>query len=341
MARFHLASRFLSLALAAVTAACNPRPSAGSAADQTSPPDAQPPPNAAKVVLQTDWFAQPEHGGFYQALARGWYAEAGLDVTIVPGGPNAMSVQQVLRGSAHFAMNRADTIAHLALNQNAPIVLVMATLQHDAQGIMVHAASTVQSLADLDGRSVMANPGLTWITYLQRKLGIRFNILPHDYSLQRFVSDPNFIQQCLVTNEPFHVAQAGVAVRVLPLGASGFDPYHGIYCLNRTARDNPDMVQRFVAVSIRGWHDFMTGDPSPAFDLIAASNPRMTRQFMEWGRSEMISRQLVGGSDPATLIGQLDPQRLEQMADELRDLELLPPLGDRPVEWYTIRFLPK
>ncbi|HSH09505.1 MAG TPA: ABC transporter substrate-binding protein, partial [Oceanipulchritudo sp.] len=163
-------------------------------------------PALPRVVLQTDWFPQPEHGGFYQALAKGFYEEAGLDVVILPGGPNAMSTQKVLKGSAHFAMNRADTIYSLACRE-VPLLMVMATLQHDPQAILLHASNPIQRLEELDGHRVMAVPGLAWIKWLEAKYGIKLDIIPHDFGLERFLNDPGFIQQCLLTNEPFYARQ--------------------------------------------------------------------------------------------------------------------------------------
>ena len=105
-----------------------------------------------------------------------------------------MSTQKVLKGKAHFAMNRADTIYSLA-GRDVPIVMVMATLQHDPQAILLHSESPVMELKDLDGHSVMAIPGLMWIRWIRAKYNITLNIIPHDFGLERFLNDPGFIQQ--------------------------------------------------------------------------------------------------------------------------------------------------
>lgn len=289
-----------------------------------------------RVVLQTDWFPQPEHGGFYQALAKGFYAEAGLDVVILPGGPNAMSTQKVLKGTAQFAMNRADTVCSLVM-RDVPVVMVMATLQHDPQAVMLHADNPINQLEELDGQRVMAVPGLTWIRWLETKYGIQLNIIPHDFGIERFLNDPGFIQQCLLTNEPFYAIKAGREPKVLRLRDSGFDPYHGVYCLRAYAESNPDLVARFVAASIRGWRDYMTNDPSPALGLIAERNPKMNPEFMQFSYDTMRSEQLVTGDDPAGgQVGDLDPQRMEALAGEMQTLGLI---EEAPPQWYTREFL--
>lgn len=288
------------------------------------------------IVLQTDWFAQPEHGGFYQALAKGYYQAEGLDVTILTGGPNAMSLQKVLRGRAHFAMNRADFVLKHAAG-GVPLLMVMATLQHDPQGIMLHASNPVSSIRELDGKQVMAVPGLTWIQYVERKFNIELQVIPHDFGLERFIRNPEFIQQCLLTNEPFYMRQRGVAVKTLPMRETGFDPYHGIYCLGEFAESHPDIVGRFVRASQRGWEDFADGDPSPALELIRQRNPRMNDEFMAFSYETLLSEGFVATRPRHHRAGNFSEERMGALQRELIQLEMIS--GDPPREWWTNRFL--
>lgn len=295
--------------------------------------------DVSRIVLQTDWFPQPEHGGFYQALATGLYEEAGLEVVILPGGPNAMTTQKVLKGDAHFAMNRADTIHALAA-RDVPVVMVMATLQHDPQAVMVHPGSGIDSLEDLDGKRVMAIPGLAWIKWVEAKYGIEMEIIPHDFGMERFLNDPDFIQQCLLTNEPYYAMREGASPKVLRLAESGFDPYHGIYCLQAFAEDHPDVVSRFVEASIRGWQDFILGDPTPAFQLISRLNPKMDPGFMAFSHGKLMEWKLVTGEAmDGSQVGRIDPERMEAMVRELNGLGIVE-ASAAPEAWYTTRFLP-
>ncbi|MEX0320665.1 MAG: ABC transporter substrate-binding protein [Puniceicoccaceae bacterium] len=293
-----------------------------------------------QVILQTDWFPQPEHGGFYQALANGYYEEEGLEVKILPGGPNAMSTQKVLKGSAYFAMNRADTIYSL-VNRDVPVTMVMATLQHDPQAILLHASNPINSFKDLDGQRVMAIPGLNWIKWIEAKYDIELEIIPHDFGIERFLNDSNFIQQCLLTNEPFYVVQAGASPKVLPLRESGFDPYHGIYCLESYADENPETVQRFLRASVKGWRDFILNDPTPALELIKLRNPKMSEEFMDFCYSTMKQQHLVTGigSVGGEKVGSLDPVRMEALVREMEALGLVEDTGIDMKTWYTTRFL--
>src|SRR4051812_30311507 len=161
-----------------------------------------------KVVLQTDWFPQAEHGGFYQALAKGFYAAAGLDVDILPGGPGSGIKLKVAKGEADFGMNRSDDVL-MAVAQGLPLVMVAASLQHDPMALMVHDESPVRSFKDLAGRVVIGNVGLAYFPFLERKYGITFEKRQNTFGIGEFLANPDLIQQCVVTSEPFFAQQLG------------------------------------------------------------------------------------------------------------------------------------
>lgn len=296
----------------------------------------QPTQTLTPVTLQTDWFPQAEHGGFYQALAKGYYREAGLEVTILPGGPNSFSVRKILGGQAQFAMNRADTIYALS-QKGIPVQMVMASLRNDPQALMLHPENPIESLAQLDGASVMAVPGLMWIRWLEAKFGIRLEILPHDYGMDRFLADPAFIQQCLITNEPFYLRQRGVEPKLLRLAETGFNPPHGIYALRSFLNEQPETAHAFITASIRGWEDFMLGDPSPAFELISQRNPKMTREFLLFSHGEMVANELVMPANAPEATGQLSPTQLMSLAQELHLLGLIE--GEIKDDWFSVEFM--
>jgi NitT/TauT family transport system substrate-binding protein len=296
-------------------------------------------PALRRVVFQSDWFPQAEHGGYYQALARGFYREVGLAVEIRPGGTPAGIKLPVATGDADFGMNRSDDVI-VAASRGLPLVMVAATFQHDPQAIMVHAASPVRTFRDLQGRTVIAPLSMTWIPFIQKKYGITFALRPANYALGGFLADPEAIQQCLVTNEPFFARQHGTPVRTLALADSGFDVYHAIICRRDLARTEPRLVRAFVAASIRGWRDYLTGDPQPAHDLILKRNAQMTPEQLAFSRREMIQRALVAG-DPARDedIGQLSLRRISAEIDVLLDLKLIDaPMDVKKVA--TAEFLP-
>lgn len=280
-------------------------------------------PELRKVVLQSDWFPQAEHGGFYQALAKGFYRHAGLNVEIRPGGPGVGIKVPVATGDVDFGLNRSDDVIMVA-SQGLPLVMVAAVFQHDPQALMVHADSPVKTFKDLKGRSVTASVGMTWIPFIQKKYGIKFDLKPNPYSIAGFLAEKETIQQCLVTNEPFFAQQQGVHVRTLSLADAGYDVYHTIICRRELVRLAPDVVRVFVNASIRGWRDYLDGDPTPAHEMILKRNANMTREQLEFSRAEILIRQLVTGDrDRGEDIGQLSLGRLADQRDVLLDLKVL------------------
>ena len=292
-----------------------------------------------KVVLQTDWFPQAEHGGYYQALARGYYAEAGIEVEIWPGGPGAGIKLKVARGDAHFGMLRSDDVIMAAAN-GMPFVMVAATMQHDAQALMVHEASPVRTFPDLDGRVVIGNVGMAWFPYLEKRFGIQIQRRQNTYGLGEFLANTEIIQQCLITNEPYFAEKNGRKVRTLSLSSSGYDCYQTVFTRRDFLRSSPALVRAFVAASIRGWRDYLDGDPSPANAIILQRNREMTPGLLDFSRREMIRHRFVHG-DPAKGedIGRLSPDRIAEEVKTLLELKILP----KPVDIASVattEFLP-
>ncbi len=276
-----------------------------------------------KVVLQSDWFPQAEHGGFYQALAKGYYRAVGLDVEILPGGPGAGIKLKVARGDADFGMLKSDDII-MAASRGMPLVMVMATMQHDPQALMVHDSSPVKSFRDLNGRTITAAPGMTWIPYIQKKYGITFNLAAHNYGIATFLADPETIQQCVVTNEPFLAQQHGKAVRTLALAAAGYDCYPVIFARREFLRSSPQVARAFVTASIRGWRDYLDREPAPAHDVILARNKQMTPELLRYSRDQLIARSLVrGDASKDEDVGQLSITRLAEEMQTLLELKVL------------------
>lgn len=286
-------------------------------------PNATPRTALRRVVLQSDWFPQAEHGGFYQAVARGFYAEVGLEVDILPGGPGAGIKLKLARGEADFAMMKSDDTI-VAVARGLPFVMVMAALQHDPQALIVHADSPVREWKDLNGRAVIASPSMTWIPYLQRRFGIAFSLRPNTYGLGEFLANREAVQQGLVTHEPFFAAQHGRPVRSLLLADSGYDCYPAVVTRAEMLRTDPAAVRAFVAASTRGWRDYITGDPGPADRLILARNREMTPELLAYSRGEMIRRRLVSGESAAgEKVGQLSLVRIASLMETLVSLKVI------------------
>jgi len=300
---------------------------------------ASPPAGLHQVRLQTDWFPQAEHGGFYQALAKGFYREAGLDVELLPGGPGANIKPKIVSGDAEFGMNPSTDVI-VAASRGLPLLIVGAVLQHDPQALLLHADNPINSFKQLDGQTITAVPTLVWIQLLQKKYGIHFNLQPMPYGLAGFFANPAAIQECLVTNEPYIAQLHGVRVKTLPIADSGYDAYHVIFCRRDFALANPEVTRAFVAASVRGWRDYIEGDPTPAHRLILARNAQMTPEFLAYSRTELVLRNLVTGDRAkGEGIGRLSLARLGDAIDLLSELRVIDaPMPVRAVA--TKDFLP-
>jgi NitT/TauT family transport system substrate-binding protein len=292
------------------------------------------------VKLQTDWYPQPEQGGFYDALIKGYYKDEGLDVTIVPGGPYGNGLQLVAANAEQFGMGTSDNILE-AVGNDEPLIAVGATMQHDPQGIMVHADSPVHTFADLEGHTVAVKPGSTWFAYLEKRFKFHnLRTIPATFSVSNFLQDPNYIQQIFVTSEPFFARQSGAQVRTLLTSDTGYDPYRVFFTSTTFLKEHPEIVAKFVRASLRGWRDYLN-DPAAANDAIAKLNPAMSRDQMAFTLQALKDGNFIVGSDPGgSQLGQFDPARWQTMYRQLLDLKIITKPFD-PTIAYTREFLPK
>ena len=274
------------------------------------------------VTLQTDWYAQAEHGGFYQAVAEGYFEAEGLEVTINQGGPNALVTQKVATGNSEFGIGRSDDVIVHA-SRGLPLVIVGALMQHDPQALLFHEESGIEDFKDLDGKTVMATPGVFFLKFLEKRYDITINVTPLDYGMNRFLADKDFIQQCFITNEPYYVAKEGASPKTLLIADSGFDPYRVIYTNRNFAEKNPEVVKAFVAASIRGWESYMNGPRDSAHAIIRQANPKMTEEFMAFSIKAMQENKLIEGEGPEQATGLIIHSRIQDTVGQLLEAGLI------------------
>jgi NitT/TauT family transport system substrate-binding protein len=276
-----------------------------------------------KVVLMTDWYPQPEHGGFYQALAKGYYKQAGLDVEI-RSGANINDIRPlVATGQIEFALGNSDATL-IGVSRGLPLVSLFPYFQHDLQCIMSHPEAGIKTLQDLDGREVMIQSSSSYLEYMNKIMGIKLQLIPMDFSLARFATNPQFIQQCFVSSEPIHLKHQGIETDIIPLFSSGFDPYRVVYTTQKLIKSKPEIVKAFSEASIKGWQDFSTNDPSPALSLIKQINPQQKMAIMKETIAAMKQYKVISGD--ASLgehLGQIQRHRLEKQVEQLKQLEMI------------------
>jgi NitT/TauT family transport system substrate-binding protein len=292
-----------------------------------------------KIVFQADWYPQPEHGGFYTAVANGYYKDEGLDVTILPGGPYVTVEQQVSAGAAQVGMGSSDKVLE-ANSEGQSLVAVAATMQHDPQGIMVRKDSPIHSFSDLNGHSVAIKVGeSTWFEFITKRFQLNnVHVIPAMMNVANFVADPNYIQQAFATSEPYFAHQAGVETRVLLISDAGYSPYRVMYTTKAYVEQHPEVVAKFVRASVKGWKNYLA-DPAPAHAMIAKLNPALNPEWMQYTWTQLRDGHFVAGEDPTgAQVGQMDPKRWTTMYEQLVDLRVIGKPFD-PATAYTLQFL--
>lgn len=297
----------------------------------------------AKITVQLDWIAEPEHGGFYQAQARGFFRNEGLDVTLIPGGPNAFVMPSVATGKADIG--QADsTNALLQQAEGLPVVQFAAVFQDDPSGILVHADSAVRKFEDLQGKTIIARPEWAFLKFLQKKYALTVNVVPQNFSVAAFLGNKQALQQGYFIAEPFHIVKAGGKMpRFLSTWDAGFRSYAVLVTGKKFAREHPAELRAFVRAYLRGWRDYLEGDPTPGHDALKQANPSNTDEFMMFSRKMLLDEKLVTGRDATggpQQIGRLDPARYATQIAQLEELGILKKGKVTSAQTMTTDFLP-
>ncbi len=259
-----------------------------------------------KVVFGTNWLAQAEHGGFYQALADGTYERFGLDVTIVQGGPQAPNRQLLIAGQIDFYIGGMTTIDAAA--EAIPITAVAAIFQKDPQVLLAHPEAPFTDIASLRGASKIIMGKDTffagyWPWIKASFAGFSDELYePYTFSPAPFLADPLAVQQGYVTSEPFEIErQVGWAPKMFLLADYGYQPYSTtIQTGQKLVEENPELVQRFVDASAIGWYNYLYGDNSAANALIRQDNPDMTEEQIAFGIKQLKQYGIIVSGDAET-----------------------------------------
>ena len=255
-----------------------------------------------RIVFVTDWKAQAEHGGFYEALALGLYRQRGLDVVIREGGPSVNVPQLIAGGAADFGIGSNSLTAFNLVKQGVPVRAVMAVFQKDPAILMSHPRPDVKRLADMKGKPIMLGDAATvtmW-PWLKAKYGFSDSqIRKYTFNLQPFLIDKNAIQEGYLTSEPFSVEGAAhFKPQVFLLADNGYSGYGNLVLVPQSWIDKKRAaVQAFYDATRDGWNSYLHGDPRPANALIKRDNPDMTDDVIAQSIAKMKSYGLVDSGD--------------------------------------------
>jgi NitT/TauT family transport system substrate-binding protein len=279
---------------------------------------------ATKIRVLTNWFAEAEHGGFYQAQAEGLYESAGLDVTISQGGPQLNGMQLLAGGEADVIMSY-DIQILTAFARGVPVKAIFTSFQFDLIGIL--ARPSVQSLDELNGRRIfMANSGYsTYWPWLKRRFGYTDDMPgPKGTNLQTFFSDPTSAVAGYITSEPYVAKKSNMPVRFFLFADYGYPSYANTMATTADfLKGNGDAVARFTRASIEGWRNYLR-NPAAGNRLIQQQNPRMDDEQLAYGLDKIREVKAVDGGEAATMgIGIMTRERWQKTRDFLVDVDLL------------------
>ncbi|HET9160199.1 MAG TPA: ABC transporter substrate-binding protein [Caulobacteraceae bacterium] len=319
--------------LALLTVACSPHKKA-----ETAPTAA-----ATKIRFVTDWRAEAEHGGIYEALATGEYAKRGLDVTIVQGGPGVNVPQLLAAGSAEMGVGSNSFLVLQMAKEGVPLKAVAAMMQKDPQVLMAHPGE-VASIADMKGRPIFLSAAArdSFWPWLKAKYGFTDDQFRSYANSAPFVQEKRSVQQGYVFSEPYTIEKAtGLKPQLFLLADNGYPSYAGmILAPDKFAAAHPDAVQAFVAATAAGWNTYLNGDPKPADVLIMKDNPEQSPDVLAQARDKMRQYGIVQPTGMTTAqIGTMTDARWADTFKVASDLGLVP--KDLDVhKAYTLQYLP-
>jgi NitT/TauT family transport system substrate-binding protein len=299
-----------------------------------------------KVSFGTNWVAEAEHGGFFQAVADGTYKSYGLDVTIVPGGPNNNNRMLLTAGKIDFFMSANTLQSFDAVANKVPLVTVAAIFQKDPQVLLTHPEVKITKIEDLKPLTLLVSKeGMTsYFQWLKSEYGFKESkVKPYTFNSQPFIVNKQSAMQGYVTSEPFAVEKAtGFKPGVLLLADYGFNTYSTLIETRREIVDKkPDLVQRFVDASVIGWYNYLYGDNKPANAMIKQLNPEMTDDLLAYSLSKMKEYGIVDSGDSLRNgIGAMTDERMASFFDKMVRAGVV----RRDVDFrraYTLRFANK
>ena len=304
----------------------------------------QPPAQAQqKFSFTTNWYAQAEHGGFYQALANGLYKKAGLDVALKMGGPQVNIMQLLAAGQTDCVMGY-DMQTFAGWEQGIHSMTVAAAFQKDPQVLIGHPGK-FEKLEDLKGKTILvsAAANTTYWPWLKAKYKLDdTQRRPYTFNIQPFMADTNVVQQGYLSSEPYSIEkESKLKPRVFLMSDHGWPPYSTtIVCMEKTIKEKPKAVAAFVKASMEGWRGYLKGNPAAANVLIKRDNPAMTDDRIAVGIKLMNDSGMVFGGDAATLgVGIITDARMKLTFDMMVAMKLLDPAKVDLKRTYTTEFV--
>ena len=298
-------------------------------------------PAQEKFTYMTNWYAQAEHGGFYQAVATGIYKKYGLDVTIKMGGPQVNIMQLMAAGQTDCIMGSSDLQILIARSSGLPVVTVAAVFQKDPQVLIAH--DDVKSFEEMKGKTILIAPTAHrgyWL-WLKKKYGFEDSqTRPYTFNIQPFVADANAVQQGYLTSEPFAIQKAGVKAKAFLFADQGWSSYATtVSCMDETVKTRAKATAAFVKGTVEGWKSYLA-NPAAGNELIKKDNPNMTDEQLTYSVAKMKEMGIITGGDAPKLgIGMLNEARMKTNFDFLVENKLIDPAKVSIADAYKLDYV--
>lgn len=278
------------------------------------------------ITVQLDWVPEPEHGGLFQALAKGYFAEEGLDVTLRSGGANVMVLETVAAGDAQIGQSSSTQVIRAAA-RGIPVANVAAVFHEIPTALILHADNPIASFSQLGGQTIMARPEALWIPFLKQRYGIDVKVMAQNFGIGLFLNDPAFIQEGFYIAEPYFIEKAGAQVKLLTLDEGGWHAYATLFANKKFLERQPEAAHAFIRAYVRGWKDYLEGDPAPGNALMKKMrSDGVSDEFLKYSRDMILKHHLaVGDPTSGEGYGTISPTRMQQEIDTLIGLGVLQP----------------
>ncbi|MBX3611150.1 MAG: ABC transporter substrate-binding protein [Hydrogenophaga sp.] len=291
--------------------------------------------DAKPVRVLTNWFAQADQGGYWQAQQDDLGRAAGLKITVQQGGPRIQTIPQVASGQAEFGVGNADDVL-LARQRGVPIKAVFAHLDHVPYTLVYHANPAVKSINDLQGRPFAVSLGFAYWEWAKKQYKIApSREMPVTGDLGLFRNDPTMVQQGLYLYLPARMKAAGIEVDQIKIATLGYRPYYVLFTTDELIQKNPQLVKATVAAMQKGWANFMR-DPQAIKPYLMGLNQQISSDVHDAATRDMANG--LVSRDPAKM-GCMADSRWKELSEQLKSVNFLPADFDEK-QAYDTRFVP-
>ena len=289
---------------------------------------------AEKVTVQLKWVPQAQFAGYYMAQAKGYYKEAGLDVTIKPGGPDISPVQVIAGNQADIVVNwMPDALA--AREAGVPLVNVAQVFNKSGLMLTCKKSSGVTTPKDLKGKTLGVwfggneYPFYSWMSKLGLKPDTDIKVLKQGFNVDPLLQNQAACISTMIYNEYWQVIDAGVKEADLVTffyeeqGVASLED--GLYVLESKLKD-PAFVARmgkFVKATLKGWNEAVKNPEEAAKIVVAADTSGSSKVAVQKRQMDNIAKLISTANTPK--MGYLEPAAFE------RTVKVLMSGGSAPV----------